>query len=577
MNRNEVAAALSEIGTLLELLGENPFKTRAYGNAARLIKSMDQDLPTLVEKGELDSLKGIGKALAEKITLLVRDGRLPYLDELRARVPPGLLDWLRIPGLGPKKVRAIHLALGISTLGELEYACQENRLRDLDGFGQASQDKILPGIDRLRRNAGRFLQPVVQQEADRLLELVRGVPGVIRAEVAGSVRRRSETSKDIDIVVASPDPEPVMEQFAASDQVEEITGRGPTKCSVVLKSGPSADLRVVDELSFPFTVMYFTGSKDHNIAMRSRARAAGLKLNEYGLVPENGGDSLPCADEAAIYSALDLPYIEPELREDLGELEAGSQGELPALVSDSDICGILHCHSTWSDGSASIADMASACRERGYTYLGISDHSQAASYAGGLSPAQVLEQHEEIDRLNADLNGTFTILKGIEVDILADGKLDYPDEIMARFDLVVASVHSRFNLSEQDQTDRILKALDNPFVDILGHPTGRLLLAREPYALDLRTVVRAAAERNVAVEVNAHPSRLDLDWRELAVGLRHGLLTSINPDAHSPAGIDHVRHGVGIARKGWCTPEQALNAWPLPRLQDWLKERRTGR
>ena len=576
MNRNEVAAALSEIGTLLELLGENPFKTRAYNNAARLIRSMDQDLTTLVDNEQVDSLKGIGKALAEKITLLARDDRLPYLEELRTRVPPSLLEWLRIPGLGPKKVRAIHLALGISSLGELEYACQENRLRDLDGFGQASQDKILPGIDRLRKNAGRFLQPVVQAEADRLLALVRAVPGVIRAEVAGSVRRKNETSKDIDIVVASGNPEPVMDAFADSDQVAEITGRGSTKCSVVLKSGPSADLRVVEDAAYPFTVMYFTGSKEHNIAMRSRARAAGLKLNEYGLIPEQGGDSLPCADEAAIYSSLDLPYIEPELREDQGELAAAAEGNLPELVSESDIRGVLHCHSTWSDGAASIAEMATACRERGYAYLGICDHSRAASYAGGLSPEQVLEQHAEIGRLNYDLGGSFTVLKGIEVDILADGELDYPDELMARFDIVVASVHSRFTLSEQDQTERVLKALHNRYVDILGHPTGRLLLARDPYPMDLRAVVRAAAERHVAVEVNAHPSRLDLDWRELAVGLRHGLLTSINPDAHSTAGIDHIHHGVGIARKGWCTAEHVLNAWPLPRLQDWLKARRNG-
>jgi DNA polymerase (family 10) len=576
MNRNEVAAALSEIGTLLELLGENPFKTRAYGNAARLIKTMDQDLDELVNSGQVDSLKGIGKALAEKISLLVRDDRLPYLEDLRTRVPAGLMKWLRIPGLGPKKVRAIHQALAISTLGELEYACQENRLRDLDGFGQASQDRIVAGIHRLRKNAGRFLQPVVQEEAVRLLELVRSVSGVIRAEVAGSVRRRTETSKDIDIVVASTDPEPVMEAFADSEQVEDITGRGPTKCSVVLKSGPSADLRVVEDTAFPFTVMYFTGSKDHNIAMRSRARTAGLKLNEYGLVPEDGGNSLPCVDEEAIYSTLDLPYIEPELREDLGELEAAERGDLPQLVEQSDIRGVLHCHSTWSDGSASIADMAQACLDRGYSYLGICDHSQSASYAGGLRPPKVLAQHEEIDRLNHDLDGTFTVLKGIEADILADGELDYPDELLSRFDLVVASVHSRFNLSEKDQTARILKALDNRYVDILGHPTGRLLLARDPYPLDRRAIVQAAAERNVAVEINAHPSRLDLDWRELAVGMRHGLLTSINPDAHSPAGIDHVHHGIGIARKGWCTADQVLNAWPLDRLHAWLQERRSN-
>lgn len=574
MNRNEVAAALEEIGVLLELKGENPFKTRAYGNAARRIKGMDRDLDDLVRSGRLEEVKGIGKALAEKITALVTDGRLPYLEELRGQVEPGLLEWLKIPGLGPKKVRAIHRALSISTLGELEYACQENRLRDLDGFGQASQERILAGIERLRKHAGRFLQSLVQAEAERLIDLVRSVPGVLRSEVCGSVRRRCETSKDIDIVASSPDPAPLMEAFAGSPEVEEVTALGGTKCSVVLKTGPSADLRVVEDAAFPFAVMYFSGSKAHNIAVRARARASGYILNEYGLTPEEGGDSLLCADEESIYKRVGLPYIPPELREDLGEIEAAETGDLPDLVREDDIRGALHCHSTWSDGSASIREMADACIRKGYSYLGICDHSQAASYAGGMSPDDVLRQHEEIDGINRELGDRFTVLKGIEVDILADGRLDYPDDLLRRFDLVVASIHSRFRLSGEEQTARIIQATANRYVDMIGHPTGRLLLARDPYPLDIRAVIRAAVETGTALELNAHPSRLDLEWREIAYGMKHGLRISINPDAHSPAGIDHIRHGVGIARKGWATADRVLSAWPLERLQGWLRNRR---
>ena len=538
MDRRQVAAALEEIGLLLELKGENPFKTRAYANAARTLNGLREDLSELVEDEKLESIKGIGKALAEKITTLVRSGELPYLDELRAEVPEGLLEWL------------------ISTLGELEYACRENRLRDLDGFGEASQRKILEGIARLRRHAGRFLQPVVRDEARRILDLVRSVSGVTRAEVCGSVRRRGETSKDIDVVASAENGEAVMEAFAGDDGVLEVVGRGPTKCSVRLKAGPSADLRVVDDASFPFAVMYFTGSKEHNIEIRGRAQRMGMKLNEYGLVRESGEDALDCEDEAAIYRALDLAWIPPELREASGEIEAAESGSLPDLVRTENLRGVLHCHSDWSDGSASIAQMAEACRERGWAYLGLCDHSQTAAYAGGLDADRVRAQHEEIDRVNAELGESFRVLKGIEVDILPDGSLDFPDDVLAGFDVVVASVHSSFRLPEEEQTERISRALRNPYVDVL------------------EAVVRLAAEQGVAVEINAHPQRLDLDWRSVRYGLELGLKTCINPDAHAVEGLDDVDYGIGIARKGWCTPEDVLNAWPLEELLEWLGKRR---
>lgn len=573
MDRKRVAEALEEIGTLLELKGENPFKTRAYHNGARTIRSLTEDLDDLVERGELSKVRGIGKALSEKITTLVTTGELPYLDDLRGEIPAGMLEWLKIAGLGPKKARAIHEALEISTLGELEYACRENRLRDLDGFGEASQRKILAGIERVRRHAGRFLQPVAQGEARVLLELVTAVPGVTRAEVCGSVRRRNETSKDIDIVVAADNPEAVMDAFCDDSGVAEITGRGPTKCSVRRNAGPSADLRVVSDEAFPFAVAYFTGSKAHNVAVRGRAQARGLKLNEYALRTADGAD-IPCEDEAAIYRALDMDWVPPELREDLGEIDAAETGTLPDLITRDDLVGVLHCHSTWSDGAATVAEMAAGARERGYAYLGICDHSQAAAYAGGLDAAAVRRQHEEIDLLNRELDGSFRVLKGIEVDILADGSLDFPDDVLATFDIVVASVHSRFTLTETEQTGRILAALGNPYVDILGHPTGRLLLSRDPYAMDLHRVVAAAAERGVIVEVNAHPQRLDLDWQALRFGLLRGLKTAINPDAHSVDGYDVVDHGIGIARKGWCTRDDVVNAWSVDRLLDHLAARR---
>ena len=570
----EVADALDEIGLLLELLGENPFKTRAYGNAARIVRGLDTSLDELIERKALGGMKGIGPALVDKITTLVTKGTLPYLDELRKQLPAGMLDWLKVPGLGPKKARVIHLTLGISSLAELEAAAREGKLRDLTGFGEATEKKILSGIARVKENAGRFLRPIVLGEASRLTSLLASISGVTEVQVAGSARRGADTSKDIDLVAMAEDGGPAMEAFATDAGVNEIVGRGPTKCSVRLAAGPNADLRVVQAAAFPFALLYFTGSKAHNIALRARAQAQGLKLNEYSLTREADGTAIACEDEAAIYRALGLPFIPPELREDVGEIEAAERGTLPRLITRDDLKGVLHCHSTWSDGTNSIEEMAGAARAIGLTYLGLCDHSRAAAYAGGMSIERVTEQHQAIDEVNVRLGQTFRVLKGIEVDILADGSLDYPDEVLASFDLVVASVHSRFNLQATEQTERMIRAVSNPYVDILGHPTGRLLLTRDPYPLDLFAVIDAAAERGVAVEINAHPQRLDLDPAGLRHGLAKGMTTSVNPDAHSTTGLLDIAYGIDTARRGWCTAGDVLNALSLPDLLEWLRQRR---
>ena len=575
MEREVVAEVLEEIALLLELLGENPFKTRAYDNAARLIRGLDEDLDELVAGSGLTKIRGIGGALAEKITTLVTTGELPYLDDLHEKVPEGLLEWLKIAGLGAKKARAIHIALGISTLDELEAAGKAGKLRDLPGFGEKSEQKILRGIDRLRTRAGRFLRPVALAEARRLLALIESVPGLTRAEVGGSVRRCQETSKDIDLLVSASDSEAVMDAFAGAEGVIEITGRGPTKCSVRLAAGPSADLRVVPDESFPCALLYFTGNKAHNIAIRGRAQKLGYTLNEYALVREEDEQTIPCADEAEIYDRLGIPHwIPPELREDQGEIEAAEAGELPVLLEASDLQGALHVHTSWSDGSATVAEMAGEAQAMGLHYLGVCDHSKAAAYAGGLDADRVRLQQTEIDALNKKTENGFRILKGIEVDILHDGSLDFPDELLSGFDLVVAAVHSLFTLSREEQTERFLRALENPYVDMLAHVTGRQLLQRDGYRLDLSRVLDVAAERGVAVEVNAHPNRLDLDWQNLRYGLRRGMKTSINPDAHSTRGLHAMQYGVEVARRGWCGPDDVLNAWPLDQLLEHLRQRR---
>lgn len=573
MDKKQVAAVLEEIAALLELQGENPFKSRAYLAAARAIEAAEQEPPDLVETGALRNLKGIGEALAEKITELVRTGRMRYHEEQRAKFPPGLLDLLQVPGLGPKKLKAVYDRLGVSTLADLEAACRAGKVAHLEGFGAKTQENILKGIERLRSHAGRLLLSEALPLALDLRAALASHPAARRVEVAGSLRRRRETVNDIDLIASATDPAALMRGFTTHPLVAAVLAHGPTKASVRLKTSIQADLRVVAEAEFPFALHHFTGSMEHNVAIRNRAIARGLKMNEYGLF--EGETPLPCRDEAAIFERLGLAYIPPELREDLGEIEAAERGALPALVEEGDLTGTFHCHTTWSDGLNSLEEMAAAARQMGYAYLGIADHSEAAKYAGGLTRQQVAEQHAAIERLNGTFRN-FRLLKGIEADILADGALDYDGETLRRFDYVVASVHSRFTMDASTMTARLLKALSHPKVTMLGHVSGRLLLQREPYLFDLEAVLQAAARHGVVVEINANPRRLDLDWRHLRRARELGVLLAINPDAHSTEGLRDIAYGVGVARKGWCTKSDILNARPLPEVLAFLARRKAA-
>lgn len=562
INKKEIIKILEEIGTFLELKGENPFKSRAYYNAARTLQTIDEDIRHLILNGEIERLKGIGKAIAQKLYILVSEGKLPYYEELKKSIPEGLTEMLRIPGLGPKKVKEIYEKLNITTIGELEYACQENRLRDLSGFGEKSQQKILESIALFRKFNERFHYPLARAEAEAILKHLQSCSHIGDISIAGSLRRKMETVKDVDIVAICP-PEKrkdTMEHFISYEKVLKIIGKGNTKSSVILQSGLQCDLRLVEADQFPFALHHFTGSKEHNTAMRQRAKKLHLTMNEYGLFPQGNEQSIKCVNEEEIFKSLGLVYIPPELREGRDEIEMAERGALPQLVETGDIQGILHVHTTWSDGSAGIEEMAEACRKLGYSYLGISDHSKSAFYANGLSEERLYRQEEEINRLNESWDD-FVLFKGIEVDILQDGSLDYSDEVLAQFDFVIASVHSGFKMSEEEMTARICRALKHPLVTILGHPTGRLLLGREPYPLDMGKVLETAAGHNKVIEINANPHRLDMDWRWGDLARKLGVKVAVNPDAHMPQTISDVEIGIGIARKGGFEAAQVINTY----------------
>lgn len=566
MTNKEVAGVLEEIGLLLELAGENPFKSRTYSNMARRIETWGEDIEILVAERRLREVPGLGDALESKITELVTEGSLKYHEELRAQFPDSLFELFTIQGLGAKKIKALHDELGIDSLKKLEAACKADRVASLKGFGKRTQEKILEGIDYAGKQAGQFRLDVAWKEAERLRSLLSGMKEVVRLEVAGSLRRSKELVKDIDVLVASDAPKPIMKAFVEAEGVVRVTGHGEKKSSVVLESGMSADLRVVSEAEFAFALAYFTGSKEHNVLMRQRARERGLKLNEYGLFREDGSQ-VACTDEAQIFKAMGLPYIPPELREDMGE---GELTETPALVTADDLLGVVHNHSTYSDGRASLEDMARAAKKLGYRYFGIADHSKTAAYAGGLSVERVHAQWKEIDALNKKLKG-FRILKGIESDILADGSLDYDDETLAGFDYVVASVHFKMNMTEKEATKRLVAAIQNPYTTILGHPTTRLLLQREGYPVDWDAIFDAAAAHRTAIEINANPRRLDIDWRWIHRGREKGVMFCIGPDAHRTDGLEDVRYGLGIARKGGLTSEELLNCLDADAFVAWKK------
>lgn len=571
MDKETAVQILEEIGTLLELKNENPFKIRAYHNAARILEGQPEDLKTLIETGKLEELKGIGAGLSETLHELFEKGKSKYHEELKKFFPAGLLELFQIQGLGPKRVKILYSKLKIKSVSELEKACKENHLLKLEGFGEKTQENILQGIQRLKKSAGHFLISFAQKEAEALFRHLKKVKGLRQIEVAGSIRRYKEVVKDVDILVTAENAAKVHEAFVKYPQVETVLAHGDTKSSIALKSGMNCDLRTVSEKEFPFALYYFTGSKEHNVAARTIAKRAGYKINEYGLF--KGRRFIPCKNEAEIFKKLGFHYIPPELREGERELEEAEKGELPELVKEEDIRGVFHVHSTYSDGVAPLEDMIATAEKLGYEYVGISDHSQSAKYAHGLEPSRLKEQRKEIEALRKKYK-KIRIFWGIESDILADGKLDYPDSILADFDFVIGSVHSHFNLSEQEQTNRILHAMDSKYLTFVGHPTGRLLLAREGYPVDMLRVIDGAREKDVVIELNANPHRLDLDWRYGLYAKKKGIQVSINPDAHSMEGLRDTAYGVGIARKGWLEKKDVVNTLPVPEMEKFLKKRR---
>lgn len=561
LEKKEVARILEEIAVLLELAGENPFKSRAYEAGARALVARSENLEELISSGELGKIKGIGKALEEKIVTLASTGELEYYSELKARFPSSLFDLLKIPGLGPKKVKTLFKELKIDSLELLESACKEGRLEELAGFGKKTEEKILEGIEHVRKYSSRVLFPIAEAAAAPLLELLEGVKETIRVSLCGSLRRKRETVKDIDIVASATESAPILEAFTSSPSAARVTGHGETKASIVLSNGLNADLRVVSDEEFPFAVHYFTGSKEHNTMMRARAKDRGLRMNEYGYFKEDGA-RVGCKDEAEIFSTLGLDEIPPELREGLQEIEWAESGNLPRLIEPKDLLGTLHCHTTASDGTASLVEMASAAEALGYEYLGIGDHSKAAAYANGLDEKRLSRQIEEIDAFNKK-SGGIRLLKGSEVDILRDGALDFAEEVLAELDYAVASVHSLFSLDAETMTNRLIRALESPGISFLGHMTGRLLLRREELVFDLKKVLDAAERNGKWIEINANPMRLDLDWRTCLQIRDRGILFVINPDAHTTAGIADNRYGVQTARKAGLTREHVANTRSL--------------
>jgi DNA polymerase (family 10) len=571
MEKNDIASVLDEIATFMELTGENPFKIRAYSAGARILENMTEDLGELIDSGKLADIPGLGEALVDKITTLRRDGVLPFHQKLKASIPAGLLEVMQIPGLGPKKVRALWTLLAVEDLAKLKEVCESGAVAELKGFGEKTQDKILEGIKNRIAYGKRHRWYEAAAIAEPILAGLRALPQVSLAESAGSLRRSRETVGDLDFLVASSEPKPIMDWFVAYPGVKEVTAHGETKSSVRFENGLQADLRVVPAEQFYFALHHFTGSKEHNVAMRHRALGRGLSMSEWGFKSVDEKSVAPGAtSEEEVFRALGLPWIPPELREGNGEIDAAEAGKLPKLVQLSDLRGVFHNHTTESDGDHTLDQMAAAAEAHGWEYLGISDHSKSSFQAGGLDEERLAKQLEDIAQLNASKKYRVRVLSGSEVDILKDGTLDFTDDVLARLDFVVASVHTLFTLDREAQTARIIKAIENEHVDMVGHLTGRLLNKREPYDVDIAKVIDAAAANDTIIELNANPWRLDLDWRWWRRAAEKGVLCSINPDAHDVDQLAFAAHGVRIARKGWLTPEQVLNTRSLPEVLSWL-------
>ena len=577
MTKDEISDILENIARLLELKGENPFKIRAYTNGARALDTLTEDFDKIVARDGLGEVEGIGKALVEKITTLACTGKLEYYEELREQFPPDIFTLFEVPGLGAKKIKSLYDQLGVHSLTKLERVCRDGQVAALPGFGEKTAENILKGLDQLKKSAGQFRLGDISGLAESLLDDLRSHPRVSLVQVAGSYRRKKPIVRDLDFIVSTRHPKIVLEDFVGHHLVDSVLAHGETKASVILKNGIQCDIRVVKSEEYPFAVVYFTGSKEHNVRLRSRALERGWSLNEYRFSVAEGRElKEPIPEvytEADVYRALGLAFVEPELREDRGEIAAAEAGELPQLIEWQNLRGTFHCHTHASDGRASLEEMAHAAEDLGLQYLGIADHSKSSVQANGLDEKRLLEQVARIRELNKTFDG-FKIFAGTECDIRKDGSLDFSDEILAQLDYVVVSVHAAFSLSEAEMTKRIIKAISNPCVTMMGHLTGRLLLTREPYKVNVPAVIEAAAETGTIIELNANPRRLDMDWQWWPLAKEKGVRCSINPDAHTTAGLQDLIFGVGSARKGWLTRGDVINTLPLGQIEKELIRKR---
>jgi DNA polymerase (family X) len=591
MTKSQIDEVLQEIATLLELKDENPFKIRAYANAARSLETFGGNLSDLQDEEALAKIPGIGKAIAAKIKELSATGSLKYVEELRAEFPAAILELFSISGLGAKKIKALYEQLHISSIEQLREACVSGRVAQLPGFGETTQTKICTAIEQRAKHSGHFQFGQIAAETESLRRDLAAHADALQLEVAGSYRRRREIVRDVDLVVATKKPAAITEFFVKHALVESIIAQGPTKTSVRLRSGIQCDLRVVSSAEYPFALNYFTGSKEHNIEMRSRALQRGWTLNEYrlarlppdpkakkvraGRAVKRSTIKIPTVrDEADLYRALALDFVPPELRENCGEFEAAEEHSLPRLLEQENLRGTFHCHTVASDGHNTLEEMAAAAHELSLEYLGIAEHSKSSTQAHGIDATKLRAQIAAIRKLNKKLDG-FRLFAGVECDVLRDGKLDFSDEILAELDFAVASIHSVFNLSEAEMTKRIIRAMENPFITILAHPTGRLLLKRDPYLIDIPAVLEAAAATGTWVELNAAPKRLDLDWRWWPLAKQKGVKCVIDPDAHRAERLHDLWFGVGIARKGWLTKTDVMNCLPLGKIESALRTKRS--
>ena len=569
MKNQFVADVLYQIADLLDLKGEIFFKTRAYRTAAQAIEVLDEDIEVVAKEGRLREIPGVGEALAKKIKELIDTGKLEYFEKLKKEIPVGLLNMLKIPGLGPKKVAAVYQHLGVKTIEQLRQACLEGKLRTLDGFGETTENNILRGIQLLEKTRGRVLLNVAYEDGMKYIDYLKQCNEIQRLSIAGSLRRMKETIGDIDILASSDNPDKVMDYFVEYSDVQRVLLKGSTKTSVVLKDDLQVDLRVVKEESFGSALQYFTGSKEHNVKMRGIAIKQGFKLNEYGLFDKETNEYIVGKDEKEIYNKLGLMYIEPELRENRGEIEMAEKHKLPKLIMYNDVKGDFHVHSNWSDGSESIQTIAEYTQSKGYEYIGIADHSQSLKVARGLSEEKVVKKIKEVEKVNKKLVD-FKVLCGTECDIKPDGSLDYSDKVLKLFDFVYAGVHSTFKMTREEMTKRVTKAIENEHVDFLAHPTCRLIGRREPFDLDMEQVIDVAKETNTFLEINAFPDRLDLNDLHARLGKEKGVKFVLGTDAHSLTHLDFMQYGVATARRGWLEKKDVLNTYPLKEIERFL-------